>query len=52
MPVRELLYFFDTGDEVFCKRSMIRTSYNEKETNASPHDRIQFILPVADTLIF
>lgn len=52
MPVQELLYFVDTGDEVFCERSMIRMSYNEKETNAGPHYRIQFILPVADALIF
>lgn len=52
MPVQEPLYFVDTGDEVFCERSMIRMSYNEKETNAGPHYRIQFILPVADALIF
>ena len=52
MSVQEPLYFVDTGDEVFCERSMIRTSDNEKETNAGPHYRIQFVLPVADALIF
>ncbi len=52
MPVQELLYFVNTVNEIFCEHSMAGMPYNKKESNASSHHCIPFILLVADALIF
>ncbi len=52
MPVQELLDFGNTGNEIFYEHSMAGMPYNKKESNASSHHCVPFILPVADALIF